>query len=176
LTIGISELPEPEEVKQVLSQTVWEFGKTHQVFPEGLPDLREGVASFYNEQFGAEVTSNQVIVNTGTSAIFRNFFQILCSSEYEILLPFPYYSLYRISAILAGAAIRYYNIDQKSLRVDMNSFVSVFNPKKTALVVINSPGNPLGNILNYDEILAMYQLIGGEAFVIHDDIYVTTCF
>lgn len=176
LTIGISDLPEPSEVLEKMSSDLYDFQRSHQVFPEGLPELRSAICDYYNNNYGTRVESKQVVINAGTSAIFRNLFQIASGDGFEVMLPRPYYSLYRVSAELAGANIKYYDIDPVTLRLNIDSFRNSFDKNKTSVVVINSPGNPIGNILSKEEIIEIYKIIDGNAFVIHDDIYANTSF
>jgi aspartate aminotransferase len=44
------------------------------------------------------------------------------------------------------------------------------------VVVINNPGNPVGNVLTHDEILAIYEAVGDRAYVVNDEIYNNCCF
>jgi aspartate/methionine/tyrosine aminotransferase len=141
------------------------------VFPEGLPELREAIATHYNAKYRSEISKDNIIVSTGTSPIFRNIFQLVSGQGREILLPRPYYALYVYCATLANASIKFYDIDPVSMRVDMDSFRENFSPEKTALVVVNSPGNPLGNIVNPDELRQIYEITDRQAYILNDEIY-----
>ena len=48
--------------------------------------LRAAIANYYNRQFRAGVDPENVIVNTGTSPIFRNLFQLLSKPGQESTL------------------------------------------------------------------------------------------
>src|SRR5947208_1206284 len=176
LTIGITDLPPPERVLRVIAEKARDGEFARQVYPEGLPALREAVADYYNAQFGAKADAGHVMVNTGTSPIFRNLFQLLCKPGQEVLIPRPYYCLYKICALLAGARVRYYDIDFETRRVDLDSFRKAFSPDRTAVVVVNSPGNPVGNVLSRDEVLDVYRTVGDRAYVVNDEIYSNVCF
>jgi aspartate/methionine/tyrosine aminotransferase len=171
LTIGISELPVPEPVKKVFSETVYEHEKTRLVYPQGLPALREAIAEYYKTQFHVDTTAHNVVINVGTSAIFRNLFQLLSQSGQEIMLPKPYYCLYLLSAILADAKMTYYDIDPITKKIDFASFERVYDPVKTAVVVLNNPGNPIGNVISNEEIIRINNIVAGQSFIVHDDIY-----
>ena len=122
------------------------------------------------------VSASNVIVNTGSSPIFRNLFQLVSGPEYEIMIPRPYYALYMYCATLAGAKVKFYDIDVDTKRVDMDSFRRNFSPERTSLVVINSPGNPIGNIVTVDEMRQMYEIVDRQAYVLNDEIYNNTLF
>ena len=176
LTIGVSELPMPRAVLDRIEEKLQDPDFVRRVYPEGLPELREAIARFYRHRHGANVSIDNVIVNTGTSPLFRNIFQLLSGPEYEILIPRPYYALYLYCARLAGATVKFYDIDPDTKRVDLDSFRRNFSADRTALVVINSPGNPIGNIVTPDEMRRIYEIVDGQAYVLNDEIYSNTMF
>ena len=176
LTIGVSELPMPEVVLEDMIDKLRDPDFVRRVYPEGLPELREAIANFYNRSHKTDVSVDNVIVNTGSSPIFRNIFQLVSGPGLEIMIPRPYYALYLYCATLAGATVKFYDIDVDTKRVDMDSFRRNFSPEKTALVVINSPGNPIGNIVTPEEMREMYEIIDGQAYVLNDEIYNNTMF
>ncbi len=176
LTIGVPELPIPLPVLERMIDSLHDPEFVRRVYPEGLPELREAIAGFYNRRHGANVAAENVIVNTGTSPIFRNIFQLLAGPGLEILIPRPYYALYLYCATLAGATVKFYDIDVDTKRVDMDSFRRAFSPERTSLVVINSPGNPIGNLVSPDELREIYKVVDGQAYVLNDEIYNNTLF
>ncbi len=176
LTIGVTELAMPQSVLERMVDKLKDPQFVRRVYPEGLPELREAIARFYNRRHRAGVSAAHVIVNTGSSPIFRNLFQLLSGPEYEIMIPRPYYALYLYCATLAGAKIKFYDIDIDTKRVDMDSFRRNFSPERTSLVVINSPGNPLGNVVTPDEMREIYAIVDRQAYVLNDEIYNNTLF
>ena len=122
LTIGVTEQPMPQNVLARMVDKLNDPGFVRRVYPEGLPELREAIAKFYNRRHGTDVSAANVIVNTGSSPIFRNIFQLLSGPEFEIMIPRPYYALYLYCATLAGAKVKFYDIDVNTKRVDMDSF------------------------------------------------------
>ena len=171
LTIGVTELPIPPAVLDRMVDKLHDPDFVRRVYPEGLPELREAIAEFYNRRHKTDISADHVIVNTGTSPIFRNVFQLLSGPEYEIMIPRPYYSLYLYCATLAGATVKFYDIDIDTRRVDMDSFRRNFSPERTSLIVINSPGNPVGNIVTPDEMREMYEIVDRQAYILNDEIY-----
>ncbi len=171
LTIGVPELPTPQGVLDRIVDVLSDPDFVRRVYPEGLPELREAIASYYNNRCQADISRDNIIVSTGTSPIFRNLFQLVSGQGLEILLPRPYYALYVYCATLANSTIKFYDVDPKSMRVDMDSFRANFSPERTSLVVVNSPGNPLGNIVNPDELRQIYEIVDRQAYILNDEIY-----
>ncbi|QMV43280.1 pyridoxal phosphate-dependent aminotransferase [Cohnella cholangitidis] len=170
MTLGKSELPLHPRILSTMEEALLDFRLSSQVFPAGLPELKEKLSAHYRDRYGVEIPSRRFVIGAGTSSIFRNLFHLLLNREDEVLLPSPYYSLYRFSALLTGAKIRYYRIDPNTMKVDMQSFRDNVTPR-TRVVVVNSPGNPLGNIVSRDEMLEMDAVVNGQAVIIHDEIY-----
>lgn len=77
--------------------------------------------------------------------------------------------------MLAGANINYYKIDPKTNRLDLESFKRNFT-EKTKVVIINTPGNPLGNVLTDEELYAIDEIVNGQAVIINDEIYANVYF
>ncbi len=175
MTLGKSELPTNEHIENAIADAARDYAKYTRVFPAGLPELREALAAYYNAKYRTGFAPDNFVVGCGTSSIFRNLYQILCSAGDEVLLPLPYYSLYDFSAKLIGARIRHYRIGLDDMQIDHGSFAENFSDK-TRVVVINSPGNPLGNIVGEDDIRKMDEIIDGRAVIINDAIYANTYF
>ena len=176
LTIGVSELFMPDAVLDGMIEKLKDPDFVRRVYPEGLPELRQAIVRFYNRRYRADIALDNVIVNTGTSPIFRNVFQLLSGPESEVMIPRPYYALYLYCATLAGATVKFYDIDIDTKRVDMASFRRNFSPERTSLVVVNSPGNPVGNIVTPEELQEIYQIVDRQAYVLNDEIYNNTMF
>ena len=175
MTLGKSELPVREEITEAMVDALRDFSKSALVFPSGLPQLKEELSKHYEERYNLQISPNNFVISVGTSTLFRNLFHVLLKEGDEVLLPFPYYSLYHFCALLAGATIKYYNIDTNSMGLDIDSFNRNFS-ERTKVVVINSPGNPLGNVLTREELYKIDEIVGGRAVVINDEIYANICF
>lgn len=175
LTLGKAELPVAPAITEAMVEAARTLAKSALVFPAGLPELRAKLAAHERDRHGVDIRPEHVIVSVGTSTLFRNLFGLLARRGDEILLPLPYYPLYRFSAMLAGATIRYYRIDPDSMRLDLDS-VRRGVTAATRVVVVNSPGNPLGNVLTRAELAAIDRAVDGRALIVCDQIYDNVCF
>lgn len=175
MTLGKSELPLNPNIVAAMQSASGDFDKYTQVFPAGLPELKTELAKYYKSKYNVAIDPENFIISTGTSALFRNLFHLLLKEGDEVLIPLPYYSLYHFCALLMGAKIKYYKIDLETRRVDFDSFEENFTDK-TKIVVINSPGNPLGNVLSKEELYKIDGIVNGRAAIINDEIYANVCF
>jgi len=175
MTLGKSELPLHPDITQTIVEAMKDFKRSTMVFPGGLPDLKKKLSEYYRKKHDLDINPDNFIIGVGTSTIFRNLFYLFLEKGDEVLLPIPYYSLYHFSALLAQAKIRYYRVDPDTLKLDKDSFKENFTGK-TKLVVINSPGNPLGNLLSKEELYFMDSIVDGRAPIINDEVYENVCF
>jgi len=170
LTLGKSELPLHSDIREAIISAVCDQRKCNLVFPLGLPELRDALAAHYSAMAGMDIDSNNILVDAGTSSIYPSLFRLLAGPNDEVLLPLPYYPLYRVSTLLAGASARYYRISLDTMRVDLESFAESIT-EKTRVVVLNSPGNPLGNVITQNELSWMLDLLPEQVYVVFDEIY-----
>ncbi len=175
MTLGKSELPLHPDIILSMQNALADFNKSSLVFPGGLPQLKEELANYYKEKYKVNIEPKNFIISTGTSTLFRNIFYLLLKKGDEVLLPQPYYSLYHFSALLVGAKIKYYKIDPDKMSLDMGSFIENYT-YKTRVVVINTPGNPLGNMLTKQELHEIDTVVNGQSVIINDEIYANICF
>jgi len=175
MTLGKSELPLHPDITQTIIEAMKDFKKSALVFPGGLPELKKKLSEYYSNKHNLDINPDNFIISVGTSSIFRNLFYLFLKKGDEVLLPLPYYSLYHFSALLVQAKIRYYRVDTETLTLDKDSFKKNFTGK-TKLVVINSPGNPLGNILTKEELYFIDSIVAGRAPIINDEVYENVCF
>jgi aspartate/methionine/tyrosine aminotransferase len=147
LTLGKSDLPLHEAIVEAIINALRDPKRTNLVHPEGLPELREALSHYYYELTQVRVPAERILVDAGTSSAYPALFRMLIEPEDEVVLPLPYYPLYHVSALLSGANTRFYRIGLDTLELDYDSFLRAVSPK-TRLVVVNSPGNPLGNVIS----------------------------
>ncbi len=169
MTLGKTELPLHKDILDVMKNAIDTMRLNNVVIPAGLPDLKQKISEYYKDKMSICVCPSNILIGSGTSFFFRNLLSLLLSHEDEILLPKPYYSLYHFCSLLTEASIKFYDIND-DLSINMSSFESNFN-LKTKVVIINSPGNPLGNIISYNELNRIDEIVNGNAYIISDEIY-----
>jgi aspartate/methionine/tyrosine aminotransferase len=170
LTLGKSELPVHQAITEAMVAAVRDPKLSSLVYPLGLPQLRAAVAEYESQARGSDVDPGSVVISVGSSTIFRNLCSLLARSGGEILIPRPYYSLYLYAAALAGARVGYYQVDTATGEVDFPSLESAMSDA-TRVVMVNSPGNPLGNVLTMSDFERFDDIVHGRAVIISDEIY-----
>ena len=180
MTLGKSDRPLHDSVKCAMKNVLDRQEDILKVDSQGNEKFRTEASKYISNRFGVEIPTKNIIVGSqGTSSIYRDLFLILLQNGGEVLLPNPGYILYYASAYLAKALggkevrIRSYDIDLESNTVDINSFEANFDADNTRIVVVNSPGNPTGNLVSESEWEKMIKIInsGKHSVVISDQVY-----
>jgi len=170
LTLGKSELPVHPAITEAMVAAVRDPQRAALVYPLGLPALREAVAGYEAEAYRRPVDPGCVVISVGTSTLIRNLCCLLAHDGGEVLLPRPYYPLYLYSAALAGARVRFYDLDLVTGCVDFSSLRAGLTGD-TRMVIVNSPGNPLGNRLTLADLRQVDEAVDGRAVIVSDEIY-----
>lgn len=143
-------------------------GDTKYTHSLGVAELREELSLFYKKKYNLSVSAQNVIVTTGSSpALFLCFASILDPGD-EIILTDPHYACYPQIIKIAGGVAKFVRIyEQEDFQIDVSRLKKLIS-KKTKAILINSPSNPTGMLVNND---VMEQLAELRIPIISDEIY-----
>jgi aspartate/methionine/tyrosine aminotransferase len=147
-------------------------GFTHYGPSAGMVELREVIAQYVSETRRVNVAPEEVVVVPGGKPII--FFSILALAEDgdEIIYPNPGFPIYESMINYVGAkAVPIRLREELDFRLDVDEFASLINDR-TKLVIVNSPHNPTGGVLEKKDIDAIARAIGDRnIMVLSDEIY-----
>ena len=169
LTIGEPDLDTPEVIKEAAAAAL-NANQTHYAPNQGTLALREAVAAFETAQ-GHAVKPEEVLITIGAcQALFTALLGILNPGE-EVLVPTPGFGLYETIATIAGARTVPLDLTRSGFQIDAEALHAAITPK-TKAIIINSPNNPTGVVLNEASLAAVKQaVLGKPIFVICDNVY-----
>ncbi len=147
-------------------------GWTHYGPAAGLPKLREAIARDAGRMRGIEITTEEVVVVPGGKPII--FFSVLALANEgdEEIYPNPGFPIYESMINFAGArAVPIPLREERQFRLDVKELVRLITPR-TKLIIINSPANPTGGVLDEQDIRELADAIGDRnIMVLSDEIY-----
>jgi len=112
--------------------------------PRGLKTTRGAIASYYAEQ-RIPVTSDDLLLTSGTSEAYSFVFRLLCNPGDEILIPSPSYPLFDFLAELCDVKlVRYPLLYDHTWQIDFSA-LSASASRRTRAVVAVHPNNPTGH-------------------------------
>ncbi|MDQ2896647.1 MAG: pyridoxal phosphate-dependent aminotransferase [Actinomycetota bacterium] len=171
LEIGEPDFDTPRHVSEAAFTAV-RAGHTHYCPSAGLPKFRSAIATELSRARGIEIPAERVLVGNGAKPFL--FFMILavCEPGDEVVIPDPSFPIYESAIRWAGATPvpiplreeRDYSLNPEELDARLS--------ERTKLVILNSPHNPTGGVIDAEDLDAMAAMITRtRAWVLSDEVY-----
>ena len=169
LTIGEPDFDTPEVIKNAAIAAL-QADMTHYAPNQGSASLRQAVAD-YETNRGNATNPDQVLITIGAcQALFTALLGILNPGE-EIIVPTPGFGLYETIATVAGAKTVRLDISKTGFQITRDALNAAITPK-TKAIILNSPCNPTGTVLNRESLENVKQaVLGKPIFVLCDNVY-----
>lgn len=169
LTIGEPDFDTPEPIKAAACAAL-AAGQTHYAPNQGTAALRKAVADYETDR-GHAVTPEQVLITVGaTHALFTALLGILNPGE-EVIVPSPGFGLYETIATIAGVKTVPLDVTKTGFQITFEALKAAITPK-TKAIILNSPCNPTGVVLNAESMANVKAaVLGKPIFVISDNVY-----
>ncbi|MFC1890256.1 pyridoxal phosphate-dependent aminotransferase [Thermodesulfobacteriota bacterium] len=167
MEVGEPDFDTPGAVIEAAMDALGE-GKTHYTHSMGRIELREGIAGYYRERYGIDVSPERIIVTSGSSPALLLVFMAICDPGDEIILTNPHYACYPpLIAFGQGRPVFVDVFEADGFQYRPESIRDAITPA-TRAILVNSPSNPTGNLLS-DE--SMRAIAGLSVPVVSDEIY-----
>jgi aminotransferase len=118
---------------------------------EGLPVLRQAIASKMKRFYDVAIDANQVLVSDGATGAFYTACMALLNPGDEVILFEPYYGYHRSTLLSIGAVPKFIRLEAPHWELDMNALQAVVTEKTRAMMICN-PANPSGKVYTRDEL------------------------
>lgn len=171
LGIGEPDFTAPAAVVETLNRAA-HAGLTGYTSPAGIPALREVIAAYYGEHFGAKVDPARVIVTSGASGALLLATMALINPGDEVLMPDPSYPANQNFILAAGGQPKLVkSTAEQRFQLNASHIREHWGPK-TRGVLIASPSNPTGTSIAPDDLRELIQEVRQrDGFIIMDEIY-----
>jgi aspartate/methionine/tyrosine aminotransferase len=138
----------------------------------GLPALRTLIAAHYRRRYGIEVAPERVVVTTGSSAAFVLAFLALFDAGAKVALPSPGYPCYRHILTALGQTPVPVATDTVGRWMPTAGQIDDAAREGASGLVIASPGNPTGTMLEGDRLAAIVAACRRHGmWLVADEIY-----
>lgn len=141
-------------------------GRTGYTQALGLPALRAAIAATYGD-----LDPRRVAVTTGASAALNLLAAVLVNPSDEVLTTDPGYPCNGVFVAAAGGVARRLPVDEDTRFQMTPELAASAWTANTAGLLLASPSNPTGSMLDRTELRAIGEFAAGRGFVIVDEIY-----
>ena len=171
LEIGEPDFPTPAHIIEAGKQALDE-GWTHYGPTQGLPELREAIATYISTTRAIPVGPQHVCVVPGGKPII--FFPLIALLEEgdEVLYPNPGFPIYESMIRFLGAKpVPMPLVESRGFSFDLDHFRDSLTDR-TKLVILNSPQNPTGGVIPAEDLRVIADLLRDrDVMVLSDEIY-----
>lgn len=157
LEIGDPDLPTPEVVVQAAEEAM-NAGETGYTQAAGLPDLRDAVSYRMRKDHSVDVAPGDVIVTQGTSPAMLLLFGSLLDPGDEVIMADPCYPAYpNCVSFLDGVPVPVRVRAEDGFRLRASEVEQAITPR-TKAIILNSPSNPTGGVLEPEDMQALADI------------------
>ena len=171
LALGEPDFDTPQYIRDAVKDALDE-GFTHYTGNTGIPELREAITNKLQRENHIETSPEQVIVTVGASGALYSSINALVEEKDEVIIPDPGFVAYDACVKLSGGrSIPAPLKDENEFQMKAEDVLELVTPH-TKAIVINSPGNPTGAVMEKEDVKGLADIAHDhDLMIISDEIY-----
>jgi aspartate aminotransferase len=148
--VGEPDFPTPDNIKQAAIAAL-DQNFTRYTAMAGVQELRQAVCDRHKADFGTSYSVPECVVSVGGKHAIFNMTQALVNEGDEVIIPIPYWVTYYDVVNYAGAKpVLVETSEEEGFSLTAAQIERAITPK-TRLIIVNSPNNPSGGLVEREE-------------------------
>lgn len=165
---GEPDFPTPANIKQAAVRALDEnFTKYTAV--SGTAELKGAVCEYHARHFGTAYQPAECLITVGGKHIIFNATQALVNPGEEVVIPVPYWVTYKDVVNYAGGRCVFVDTDEDQGFTLTASMIEPHLTSRTKMVLLNSPCNPSGAVLDRAEFEKILKLTSERGIYLMTD-------
>jgi aspartate aminotransferase len=168
---GEPDFPTPDNVKQAAVRAI-EQNFTKYTGAGGTAELKQAVCERHAKDFGTAYQPAECIISVGGKHVIFNLTQALVNPGDEVIIPVPYWVTYKDVVNYAGGKCVFVETDEQNGFTLTAAMIEPHLSPRTKMILINSPSNPSGAVLDREEFEKIYHLTSRRGiYLLTDECY-----
>ena len=168
---GEPDFPTPGNIKQAGIRAI-EQNFTKYTPAGGTAELKKAVCERHAQDFGTAYQPNECIIGVGGKHVIFNLTQALINPGDEAVIPVPYWVTYKDVVHYAGGKCVFVDTDEQQGFTLTAAMIEPRLTARTRMVIINSPSNPSGALLDRGEFEKIFALTSARGiYLLTDECY-----
>ena len=170
LSVGDPDFPTPAYITEHTVDAI-DRGRTHYSPPAGEFNLREAIAALETRITGKPFAAEQFVIFPGASAALYAVFRSILDPGDEVIVPEPMYAAYTAMFAAIGATIVPIALMPPAFELNVDEVFAAVTPK-TRAVLVNTPGNPCGNLIEEATLRSLAEgCRNRDLWLVSDEVY-----
>lgn len=171
LALGEPDFNTPPHIREAVKKAL-DQGFTHYTSNLGIIELREALAHKLETENHIKTSPESIIITTGASGALYSCAHALIEEGDEVIIPDPGFVAYDACVkISGGKSVPAHLKDENDFRMKPEEVLEQVTPH-TKAIIMNSPGNPTGGVLEKEDIKGLVDIADDHNLVlISDEIY-----
>jgi aspartate/methionine/tyrosine aminotransferase len=171
LAQGYPDFPAPDVIKEAARRAISDDINQYAI-TWGAKRFRDAIAAKYKRHYQMEFDpEREITVCCGsTEGMIASLLAITNPGD-EVIIFEPFYENFGPDTLLCSAERKFVRLHPPDWRFDPDELRRAFSPR-TKAIIVNSPGNPTGHVLNRQQLTVIAELCQEfDAIAITDEIY-----
>ncbi len=147
---GEPDFPTPDNVKRAAIRAI-ESNFTKYTSSAGIAELRQAICQRHAADFGSRYSPAECVATVGAKQAIFDLMQVLVEPGDEVIIPVPYWVTFKDVVEYAGGKCVFVETDEQDGFRLSAEMIERHLTDRTRIVVVNSPSNPSGAVLEAEE-------------------------
>jgi aspartate aminotransferase len=165
---GEPDFPTPDNIKQAAIRAL-EQNFTKYTPAGGTSELKKAICERHAEDFGTSYKPSECLITVGGKHVIFNLTQALVNPGDEVVIPVPYWVTYKDVVNYAGGKCVFVDTDEAQGFTLTAAMVEPHLTARTRMVIINSPSNPSGAVMDRGEFEKIFRLTSERGIYLMTD-------
>ena len=165
---GEPDFPTPDNIKQAAIRAL-EQNFTKYTAAGGTAELKKAVCETHAKDFGTSYSPSECIITVGGKHVIFNLTQALVNPGDEVVIPVPYWVTYKDVVNYAGGKCVFVDTDEQKDFAVTAAMIEPHLTARTRMVIVNSPSNPSGAVVDRGEFEKIYRLTSARGIYLMTD-------